>query len=53
MAMEMTTAATLTPAETTGATMFDPMQRNKIGKWRRRCDAPVTTSDWCNGRDQA
>jgi len=46
VAMEMTTAATPTPAETGGATMFKPMERNENGKRRRRSQAPATPSDW-------
>jgi len=46
VAMEMTTAATPTAAETAGATMFEPMKRNKNGTRRRRSQAPATPSDW-------
>jgi len=40
VAMEMTTA------ETAGATMFEPMERNENGKRRRRSEAPATPSNW-------
>jgi hypothetical protein len=40
VAMEMTTA------ETAGATMLEPMERNENGKRRRRSEAPATPSDW-------
>jgi hypothetical protein len=46
VAMEMTTAAPPTAAETAGAIMFEPMERNENGKQRRRSDAPATPSDW-------
>ena len=45
VAMEMTTAGTRTAAETVGATMFEPMERNENGKRRRRSEARVTPSD--------
>jgi hypothetical protein len=46
VAMEMMVAATLTA---TGATIFEPMERNANGKRRRKSEAPVTAldpSDW-------
>jgi len=49
MATELATAATLIPAETTGKTRVEPLERNEIGKWRRRSEAVATTvapSDW-------
>jgi hypothetical protein len=45
VAMEMTTAATPTPEETAGATMFELMEGNQNGKRRRRSEAPATPSD--------
>jgi len=44
--MEMTTAATLTSAETVGPIMFEPMEGNGNGKWRRRSEALATPTDW-------
>jgi len=46
VAMEMMTVATPTHAETTGATMFEPMERNENGMRRRRSEAPATPRDW-------
>jgi hypothetical protein len=46
VAMEMATAATATPAETAGATIFEPMERNENGKKRRQSEAPAAPSDW-------
>jgi len=46
VAMEITTAATLTHEETPGATMFKPMERNENGKQKTRSKAPATPSDW-------
>jgi len=46
VAMEMTTAATPTTAETAGETIFEPMERNKNGKRSGRSEAPATPSDW-------
>jgi len=46
VAMEMATEATSIAAETAGATIFEPMERNGNGKWRRRSEAPVAPSDW-------
>jgi len=46
VAMEMTTA------ETAGATMFEPMERNENGKHRRRSEAPPTPSDWRSRRER-
>jgi hypothetical protein len=46
VAMEMTTAATPTAAETAGATMFEPMQRNENGKRKKRSEAPAAPSNW-------
>ena len=41
VAMEMATAATSIAAETAGATIFEPMERNENGKRRRRSEALV------------
>jgi hypothetical protein len=46
VAIEMTTVATPSTAQTAGATMFAPMKRNENGKRRRRSVAPETLSDW-------
>ena len=46
VAMEMATAATSIAAETAGATIFEPMERNENGKRRRRSEAPAAPSDW-------
>jgi len=46
VATEMATAATSIAMETAGATIFEPMERNENGKWRRRSEAPVAPSDW-------
>ena len=46
VAMEMATAATSIPAESAGATIFDPMERNENGKPGRRSEAPAALSDW-------
>jgi hypothetical protein len=39
-------ATEMTTAETAGATMFEPIERNENGKRRRRSEAPATPSDW-------
>jgi len=44
--MEMATAATSIAAETAGATIFEPMERNENGKRRRRSKAPAAPCDW-------
>jgi hypothetical protein len=46
VAMEMATAATSIAAETAGATIFEPMERNENGKRRSRSKAPAAPSDW-------
>jgi len=46
VAMEMATAATPIAAETAGAAIFEPMERNENGKQRRRNEAPAAPSDW-------
>jgi hypothetical protein len=46
VAMEMATAATTIAAETAGAIIFDPMERNENGKRRRMSEAPAASSDW-------
>jgi len=46
VAMEMATAATTIAPETAGATIFEPMERNKNGKRRRRSKAPAAPSYW-------
>jgi len=46
VAMEMVTAATSIAAETAGATIFEPMERNVNGKQRRRSEAPAAPRDW-------
>ena len=46
VAMEMATAATSIAAETAGATLFEPMERNENGERRRRSEALAATSDW-------
>jgi hypothetical protein len=49
VAMEMATAATPVAAETAGATIVEPMERNENGKRRRKIEAPATAlapSDW-------
>jgi len=49
VAMKMVRAATPIAAETAGATIVEPMERNENGKRRRRCEAPATVlppSDW-------
>jgi len=43
--MEMTTAATSIVAETAGATIFEQMEKNESGKWRRRNEFPEAPSD--------
>jgi len=52
-AMDMTTAATPTPAETEGATMFEPMERNENGKRRTRSQAPATPTDRSSSLERA
>jgi len=49
VAIEMTTTVTPIAAEPTGATLFDPMERNENGKRRRRREAPAKAfapGDW-------
>jgi hypothetical protein len=46
MAMEMATAATPITAETVGAAIFEPMERNENGQHRRRNEAPLAPSNW-------
>jgi len=46
VAMEMATAATPIAAETAGAAIFEPIERNENGKRRRRSEAPAAPSDW-------
>jgi hypothetical protein len=46
MVMQMATAVTSIAAETTGATIVEPMERNKNGKRKRRSEALATPSDW-------
>jgi hypothetical protein len=40
--IEMATMVTPITAETTGATIFEPIERNQNGKRRRRSEAPAT-----------
>jgi len=49
VAMGMATAARYIAADTAGAAIFEPMQRNKNGKRRRRSEAPAAPSD-CRSR---
>jgi hypothetical protein len=42
VAMEMATGATPVAAETAGATIVEPMERNENGKRRRKSEAPAT-----------
>jgi len=51
--MEMATTATLIPAVTAGATIFEPMERNENGKRRRRSEAPATAVDWRSRMERA
>jgi len=44
--MEMATPATPIAAETAGATIFEPMERNETRQSRRRIEAPAAPSDW-------
>jgi len=46
VAMEMATMATPIAAETAGAAIFEPMERNENGERRRMSKAPATTGDW-------
>ena len=46
VAMEMATVVTAIAAETAGATIFEPMESNENGKWRRRSEAPAAASHW-------
>jgi len=46
MATDMATAATSIAVKTAGVTIFEPMERNENGMWRRRSEALVTPSDW-------
>ena len=51
VAMKMVTAATPITKETTGASIVEPMEGNKNGKWRSSSDALATAldpSDWRN-----
>jgi len=43
VAMQMGTTVTPIAADTAGATMIEPMERNEHGKRRRSCEAPPTT----------
>jgi len=45
VAMQMATEATSIAAETVGATIFEPMQRNENGKRSRRSDLPPAPSE--------
>jgi len=40
-------------AETAGATIFEPMERNENGKRRRRSEAPATAGDWRSRMERA
>jgi len=55
VAMEMITAATSIAAETVGATIVEPMERNGNGKRKRRSEAPVAPvtggATWRGGYD--
>ena len=56
VAMEMATMLTPIAAETTGATIFEPMERNENGKRRRRSKAPATAlapGDWRSPMERA
>ena len=46
VAMEIAMAATSIAAETAGATLFQPLERNENGTWRRRSEAPAAPSVW-------
>jgi len=46
LAMDMTTTATPTALETTGATIFEPVERNENSKRRRRRDTLATPCNW-------
>jgi hypothetical protein len=50
VAMEMATTVTPIAAETTGATIFEPMERNENGKRRRRSEASATALAPCDWR---
>jgi len=45
LVMEMAVAATSIAAETAGATIFEPMERNEKGKQRWKSTAPEAPSD--------
>ena len=51
--MDMATAVTSIAAETAGATIFQPMERNEKGQRRRRSKAPVGFSDWRSHMERA
>jgi len=51
VATEMSTAATSITAETAGAIIFEPMERDENGKRRRRSEPPVAPSDWKSRMD--
>ena len=44
--MEIPTAGTSIAAESAGATIFEPMERDEHGKRRSRSEALVAPSDW-------
>ena len=46
VAIETATPVTAIAAETAGATIFEPMERNEHGKRRRGSEAPAAPSDW-------
>jgi len=46
VAMEMATTKTSIAAETAGATIFDPLERNHHGKQRTWSEDPAVPSDW-------
>jgi len=53
VAMEIATTATSIAAETAGATIFEPMERNENRKCRRRSDALATAGDWRSRMERA
>ena len=56
VAMEMATTVTPIATETTGATIFEPMERNENGKRRRRSEAQATSlapGDWRSRMERA
>jgi len=56
VAMEMVTMVTPIATETTGATIFEPMERNENRERRRSSEAPATTmapGDWMSRMERA